>query len=151
MPTNTIQSVGNSTYTFTHPLLGGTAIAINGIKLESEYFTSEQALANSKVIPLLNGGAATLTNTVKVGKFTFKAVEIDGQVASGDLIAIAKTLQAAGDSVGGVLRITTQVNGQTIAVSFLFCTLDMVPPKILAGNDVPEYTITFNYQDYINT
>ncbi len=152
MPANTVQSVGNSTYTFTHPLLnGGSAISIAGVKLETEYFTSEQALSNSKVIPLLNGGAATLTNTVRAGKLTFKAIELDGQISSGDLIAVGKTLQAIGDSIGGVLRITTQINGATVAVSFLFCTVDMVPPKILAGNDIPEYTVTFNYQTYVNT
>ena len=56
MPRNSVQSVGNSTYSFTHPLINnGVAINLSGIKLEAQYFKARQMVDNSKVVLLVDG------------------------------------------------------------------------------------------------
>ncbi len=150
MPRNSVQSVGNSTYSFTHPLInGGVAINLTGIKLEAQYFKARQMVDNSKVVLLVDGSAITLTNTARAGSFTITAVHGGNVVTDGDIVLIARQLQLLGDSLGGQLRVATAINGQTDAVTLVGVTLKVFDLLLLAGNDIPEYPVEFNYQDWL--
>src|SRR5512135_1656052 len=95
---NSVQTVGNSTYSFQHPLInGGVAVNVTGIKLESNYFKARQMVDNSKTVLLVNGGAITLTNNNKAGSFTINCVHGGNSVTDGDMVLIARQLQALGD------------------------------------------------------
>jgi len=148
MGVNSVQTVGNFTATFTHPLLGGTAISLQGFKQDQQFFDSIQIMDNSKVIALVGGSTATLTNAVKAGTFTFNCVRISTDILQGDVVLIALTLQSLADSTGGLLRITYGLNGGTEAITYTQCTLKTVPPLKLAGNDLPDYPVVFNYGNY---
>lgn len=146
---NSIQGVGNSTYSFTHLLInGGTSINIAGIKLEAQYFKARQMLDNSKVVLLVDGSAITLTNLVQAGSFTLTVVDNGLAITDGNLVEIARTLQQLGDSIGGQLRVATTYNGEPNAITFRGVTLKVFDTLLLAGNDVPEYPIEFNYQGW---
>ena len=103
---------------------------------------------NSKVIPLVGGGAATLTNSVRAGAFTLTCLHQGTEVTDGDMIVIARQLQELGDSKGGQFRVATYINGVIDAITYLYCTLKVFDSLLLAGNDLPEYPVEFNYQDY---
>lgn len=148
MPRNTVQSVGNSTYSFSHALInGGVSVNLTGIKLEGTYFKARQIVDNSKMVPLVDGSVSTLTNTIRAGVATITVINQNLDIASGDLVAIARALQLLGDSIGGQLRVATTVNGQTKARTYFGMTLKVFDDNMLAGNDLPEYPIEFNYQD----
>lgn len=149
MPRNTVQSVGNSTYTFTHPLVnGGQAINVVGIKLEAQYLKARQMVDNSKVVLLVDGSAITLTNTARAGQFTLSVVDNGDTAANGNFVAIARELQQIGDSLGGELRVATTINGIVNAITLMGITLKVFDLLLLAGNDIPEYPIEYNYQDW---
>lgn len=146
---NSVQSVGNSTYSWTHPVInGGVSINIAGIKLEAQYFKARQIVDNSKVTLLVDGSAITLTNVVQAGMFTMAVVDTGLAVTDGNLVEIARTLQQLGDSQGGILRVATSYNGQTNAITFIGVTLKVFDTLLLAGNDIPEYPCEFNYQGW---
>lgn len=150
MGRNSVQSVGNSTYSFQHPLInGGVAVNLTGIKLDVQFFKARQMVDNSKVVLLVDGSAITLTNTARAGTFTITAVHGGQTISDGDVVLIARQLQLLGDSVGGQLRVATQINGVTDALTFLGVTLKVFDLLLLAGNDVPEYPVDFNYQDWV--
>lgn len=149
MARNTVQSVGNSTYTLTHPLLnGGQPINWVGIKLDIEFLTAKQQVDTSKVVLLVDGSAITLTNTAKAGMLTVNAVDTGGTVADGNPVACARELQQVGDSLGGQLRVATLINGVVNAITLLGFTLKTFDLLRLAGNDIPTYPIEWNYQDW---
>lgn len=149
MPRNTVQSVGNSTYTLTHALINsGQAVNITGIKLETQYLKARQQVDNSKVVLLVDGSAITLTNTARAGQVTINVVDNGDTVANGNLVAAARELQQVGDSLGGQLRVATLINGVVNAITLLGVTLKVFDLLVLAGNDVPEYPIELNYQDW---
>lgn len=149
MGRNTVQSVGNSTYTFTHPLINnGQAVNLTGIRLDSEYLTARQMVDNSKIVLMVDGSAITLTNTARAGRFTIQSVDNGLTIAQGNIVAIARELQNLGDSQGGQLRVATQVNGQVNAITLLGITLAVFDLLKLAGNDVPTYPVEWNYQDW---
>lgn len=149
MPRNSVQSVGNSTYTLTHPLLnGGQAVNITGIKLDAEYLSAKQQVDTSKVVLLVDGSAITLTNTAKAGMVTISAVDNGGTVGDGNLVACARELQQVGDSLGGSLRVATTINGIVNAITMLGLTLKTFDLLKLAGNDIPTYPVELNYQDW---
>jgi len=146
---NTVQSVGNSTYTLTHALINsGQAVNIQGIKLDTQYLKARQMVDNSKVVLLVAGNAITLTNTARAGRFTLTVVDNGDTAENGNLVAIARQLQQLGDSVGGQLRVATLINGVTNAITLTGITLAVFDLILLAGNDVPEYPVEFNYQDW---
>lgn len=147
---NSIQSVGNSTYTYTDPLInGGVAINLAGVKLEAQYFKARQMVDNSKVTLLVDGSAITLVNNAQAGMFTFTAVDTGLPVTDGNMVAIARALQQAGGSNGGSLRVATSYNGVVQAITFIGVTLKVFDTLLLAGNDIPEYPIEFNYQGWL--
>lgn len=149
---NSIQSVGQSTYSFTHPLINsGVSVNLAGIKLEAQYFKARQMVDNSKVTLLVDGSAITLTNTAQAGMFTMSVVDTGLPITNGNLVAIARSLQQTGDSNGGLLRVATSFNGTVVAITFIGVTLKVFDTLLLAGNDIPEYPIEFNYQGWYNS
>lgn len=149
---NSVQSVGNSTYSWNHPVInGGVAINIAGIKLEAQYFKARQMVDNSKVVLLVDGSAITLTNVAQAGMFTMTVVDTGLSIVQGNLVEIARTLQQLGDSQGGQLRVATSFNGQTQAITFIGVTLKVFDTLLLAGNDIPEYPCEFNYQGWFRS
>ncbi len=151
MGKHTIQSVGGFTAIFQHPLiLAGAAIAWSGFKLEEAFIETEPDMENSKRVYLVDGGSAALTNTIRGGTLTINAVRKSQKLADGDIILIAQTLQALGDSQGGMVRFTIPMDGDTLAYSLLGLTVKKVPPIKLAGNDVSTYPVVWSYADYVN-
>jgi hypothetical protein len=150
MGKHSIQSVGGATAIFQHPLiLAGAAIALSGFKLEEMFYESEQDVENSKRVYLVDGGSAALTNTIRGGTLTISACRKSQKLEEGDIILIAQTLQALGDSQGGMIRITIPMDGEILAYTFIGVTVKKVPPVKLAGNDVATYPVVFSYADYL--
>jgi hypothetical protein len=104
---------------------------------------------NSKNVPLVNGGVMTLINSQLAGKITFNCVHFSTDPNQGDIPTIARLLLAAAISQGGSIRITTQINGTTDAITFNGVTAESVPPYMIAGNDVVTIPVTFNYQSWV--
>jgi hypothetical protein len=149
-PLDTVQSVGTGfTATFSHPLiLAGAAISLQGFKLDSDFIDMVQLMDNSKVQALVGGGTATITNSVKAGSATFNSVRVSTNLADGDVVLIATTLQGLGDSVGGQIRITNGLNGSTDAITLIKVVVKSCPLLKLAGNDLAVYPVVFNYADF---
>ena len=163
--TNFVQTVGNFNAAFSHPLvLAGAAINLKGFKLEDVFVHTDQLMDNSKMIPLVDGGTVTITNSVLAGRITINALRVgnpqsggfSGQTfsdLSGDFILIANFLQALGDNVGGTLTLSwgVSVSGKpfTANVSFSTVIVARCPPAIIAGNDLSVYPIVLNYASYM--
>lgn len=147
MGKHTIIAVGQFTVTLTHPLINdGTPTTIGGFKLEGQMVQDQQAMDNSKVIALANGNTITITNNNVSGSLTFSVTATNGE---GDMVRIAKILKRAGDSIGGTIRITQEVNGATDGDTYYACTVKSCPNRIIQGNDAPDYQVVWNYGEYI--
>lgn len=148
--THGVQSVGDFSAAFIHPLInGGASTSLTGFKMEGDIINTAQLIENSKVVPLLNGDSITITNNNKSGKITFSCCKLTNDALKGDITAIAQELLKFGDNTGATIRISFGMNGATYAMTFIACTLCTAPPLKLAGNDVPDYSIEFNYADYL--
>ncbi len=151
-----VQSVGNFTATFRHPLiLSNAAISLKGFKLEDTFVTSAQQMDNSKLVPLVDGGTVTLTNSMRAGRVTINALRVTNSITdptTGDLPLIAMTLQGLSDNVGGTLVFSYPVtlNGTDVTqtITFHYVTVVTVPPLIMAGNDIIVYPVVLNYAYY---
>ena len=75
---------------------------------------------SSKIVALANGNSLTITNSNGSGTLTFNVVKTG---ADGDMVKIANFLKKAGDSVGGTIRITQEINGKTEGTTFTACTV----------------------------
>ncbi len=149
MPLNPIQTVGNFTSTIAHPLLGGAVISMQGSLLDATFITTQQMMDNSKRKALVGGSTIALTNNILAGEITYRCVRISDVITDGDIVLIASTLQALADSVGGTISITYGLNGNTERFTLLGCVVKSCPPLLLAGNDLPEYTVVFSYSSWI--
>ena len=146
MADHTIISAGQFTATLTHPLINsGAPTTIAGYKLEGAMVQAQQAIDSSKVIALANGNTITITNNNGAGSLTFTVVRTNTE---GDMVKIAQKLQKAGDSRGGTIRITQEVNGVTESATFYACTVKSCPPLNIQGNDAPDYQVVWNYGEY---
>lgn len=149
MLTHAVQSVGDFQASYIHPMVqGGVPLQLTGFKMEGEIINTAQLMDNSKVVPLLNGDSITITNSNRSGTITFSACKLTGDIAKGDVTAIGSYLQSVGDSVGGTLRISFGLNGATFSITFLAVTIKTCPPLKLSGNDVPDYSVEWNYADF---
>jgi len=154
MATHNVQSVGNSDLSIilSHPVLAAAGypadIALTGFKLEGQFLNTEQLLDNSKVVPLLSGDTISITNTNRSGSITFSCTRASGTLANGDIVAVANKLQELGDNSGGTLTVSYGFNGKVFKVTFFSVTVRSAPPLLMAGNDVPDYSVRFNYGDY---
>lgn len=146
MAEHTIIAAGQFTVTLTHPLInGGRPTTIGGFKLEGQMVQDQQMMDNSKVIALANGNSITITNNNLSGSLTFNVTNTNG---AGDMIKIAKQLKMSGDSQGGTIRITQEINGKTDGDTYYACTVKSCPNRIIQGNDAPDYQVVWNYGEY---
>lgn len=146
MAEHTIVAAGQFTVTLTHPLWNdGTPTSIDGFRLEGQMVQAQQAMDSSKIVMLANGNTLTITNNNGAGSLTFNVVKTGN---SGDLVKIANALKKAGDSVGGTIRITQEINGKTEGQTYSACTVRSCPPLNIQGNDAADYQVVFNYGDY---
>jgi hypothetical protein len=146
LSTNTVIASGQFTATIVHPLYNdGVATAFDGFKLEGQLVQAEQLMDSSKVIALANGNTVTITNNNGAGALTFNVTRTG---TSQDMITIANTIRNAGDSVGGTISITQEINGTVETTTFYGCTVANCPPLIIAGNDAPDYSVKWNYGSY---
>lgn len=157
-----------------YPEVGnGDTLALGGFKLNAEFLSTTQTVPNSVIIPLLGGGSVQLTNDNRSGTITFTVtrtaqtaesngvlettyLDDDGNIQTGpapdvtigvDLVSLALNqiaLQGM-DSSGCTLSCATSFNGVAFIINFEGCTVVSCEPLRLAGNDVPTYTVVFNY------
>ena len=143
MSEHTIVAAGQFSVTLIHPLWeDGTPTTIDGFRLEGQMLQAQQAMDSSKIIALANGNSLTITNNNGAGSLTFNVVKT-GSV--GDMVKIANYLKKVGDSVGGTIRITQEINGRTEGQTFTACTVRTCPPLNIQGNDAADYQVVWNY------
>ena len=143
MADHTVVAAGQFTVTLTHPLWnGGTPTTIAGFRLEGQMVQAQQAMDSSKIIMLANGDTITITNNNGAGSLTFNVVKTGSK---GDMVKIANFLKKAGDSVGGTIRITQEINGATEGMTFETCTVRTCPPLNIMGNDAADYQVVWNF------
>ena len=143
MANHTIVAAGQFSATLIHPLWnGGTPTTIDGFRLEGQMVQAQQAMDSSKIIALANGNTLTITNNNGAGPLTFNVTKTGSR---GDMVKIANYLKKAGDSVGGMLRITQEINGKTEGNTFKACTVRSCPPLNIQGNDAADYQVVWNY------
>ena len=156
-----VQNAGAATITYQHPsklvgpkiggqaneLTAGTAVALTGFKLNSNYLDTQQAMDNSFIIPLLNGGSIQITNDNTCGSITITAIRTGTDLKSGDIVAIASAQRnvSGGDSTGATITVSFSFNNIKYSVQFSKCTVAQCKPLTLAGNDAPDYQVRFNY------
>jgi hypothetical protein len=145
MAQHTIVAAGQFSVTLTHTLWNdGTPTTIDGFRLEGQMVQAQQAMDSSKTIALANGNTLTITNNNGAGSLTFNVVKTGN---AGDMVKIANALKKAGDSVGGTIRITQEINGKTEGQTFTACTVRSCPPLNIQGNDAADYQVVWNYGD----
>ena len=143
MAEHTIVAAGQFSVTLTHPLYNDeTPTTIAGIRREGQMVQAQQAMDSSRIIALANGNTLTITNNNGAGTLTFNVVKTGTE---GDMVKIANFLKAAGDSVGGTIRITQEINGKTEGTTFKACTVRTCPPLNIQGNDAADYQVVWNY------
>ena len=164
----TIQNIGNFSILYTSSALGSVAgktvngvsysgitsnsdgsgsVYLTGFKLESVMVSAEQQIDNAKVIPLVNGDSITITNLCKSGILTFAASRTAAGLKGGDAVSVFDFVRSQGDD-GGTLEIAWRMNGNDHKIIFSGVCVQRCPPLTLAGNDVPEYSITLTYSNY---
>lgn len=140
---HSVVAAGQFTATLIHPLWNdGTPTTIDGFRMEGQMVQTQQAMDSSKVICLANGNTISITNNNGAGTLTFNVVKT---ATEGDMVKIANFLRRAGDSVGGLFRITQEINGITNAVTFETCTVRSSPVLNIQGNDAADYQVVWNY------
>lgn len=145
MAQHTVIAAGQFSVTLIHPLWDdGTPTTIAGYRLEGQMVQAQQAMDSSKIITLANGDTITITNNNGAGSLTFNVTKTG---AAGDMVKIANFLKKAGDSVGGTIRITQEINGKTEGMTFVACTVRSCPPLNIQGNDAADYQVVWNYAD----
>lgn len=143
MANHAVIAGGQFTVTLIHPLWnGGTPTTLDGFKLEGQVVQAQQLLPSSKLVALTNGGSIIITNNNNSGTITFNVTKT-GQ--SGDMATIANFLRTVGDSIGGIIRVTQELNGMTDGYTFAPCTVQQAPPLIINGNDAADYQVVWAY------
>lgn len=159
-PSYIVQNAGAATITYQYPkelkvsdtnkLAAASPVTLTGFKLNSNYMDSQQAMDNSFIIPLLNGGSIQITNDNTCGSITITAIRTSVMLTSGDIVAIASAQRkvAGGDSIGADITVAFSFNGVQYSVKFFNCTVAQCKPLTLAGNDAPDYQVRFNYSHW---
>jgi hypothetical protein len=143
MANHAVIAGGQFTVTLIHPLWnGGTPTTLDGFKLEGQVVQAQQLLPSSKLVALTNGGSIIITNNNNSGTITFNVTKT-GQ--SGDMATIANFLRTVGDSIGGIIRVTQELNGKTDGNTFAPCTVQQAPPLVINGNDAADYQVVWAY------
>lgn len=146
---HTVISAGQFTVTLTHPLYNNeTPTTIGGFKLEGQMVQEQQAIESSKIVPLANGGTITITNNNDSGTLTFAVTK---QTTLNDMVKAALALRREGDSIGGTIAITQEINGKSETETYFRCTVKSCPKQIIQGNDAPDYQVVWNYAYSLTT
>ena len=156
-----VQNAGAATISYSYPndlvgpgtdniLAKDTAVALTGFKLNSNYLDTQQAIDNSFIIPLLNGGSIQITNDNTCGSIMINAIRTATALTSGDVVAIASAQRkvAGGDSIGADIIVSFSFNNTLYKVQFFNCTVAQCKPLSLAGNDAPDYQVRFNFSHW---
>ena len=156
-----VQNAGAATISYQYPnklvgpgdgntLEADSAVTLTGFKLNSNYLDTQQAIDNSFIIPLLNGGSIQITNDNTCGSIIVSAIRTATALASGDVVAIASAQRkvAGGDSIGATITVNFSFNGVQYGIKFFNCTVAQCKPLTLAGNDAPDYSVRFNYSHW---
>ena len=156
-----VQNAGAATISYQYPaklvgpgtgneLAAGTAVPLTGFKLNSNYLDTQQAIDNSFIIPLLNGGSIQITNDNTCGSIVIAAIRTATKLVSGDVVALASAQRkvAGGDSIGATITVTFSFNSVQYSIKFFNCTVAQCKPLTLAGNDAPDYSVRFNYSHW---
>ena len=156
-----VQNAGAATISYSYPndlvgpgtdntLAKDTAVALTGFKLNSNYLDTQQAIDNSFIIPLLNGGSIQITNDNTCGSIMITAIRTATALTSGDVVAIASAQRkvAGGDSIGADIIVSFSFNNTLYKVQFFNCTVAQCKPLSLAGNDAPDYQVRFNFSHW---
>lgn len=135
MAEHTITAAGQFTVTLIHPKVNdGTPTAIDGFKLEGQMVQAQQAMDSSKVIALANGNTVTIANNNGSGSVPFTVIKT---ATRNDMVTIANNLKRAGDSQGGILKVTQETNGRKESTTFYACTVKNCPELIIQGTMRP--------------
>lgn len=146
---HTVISAGQFTVTLTHSLYNdGKPTTIGGFKLEGQMVQEQQVVESSKIVPLANGGTITITNNNDSGTLTFAVTK---QTGLQDMVKAALALRRAGDSVGGTIAITQEINGKSETETYYKATVKSVPKQLIQGNDAPDYQVVWNYAYSLTT
>lgn len=156
-----VQNAGAATITYSYPkdlegpgtdnkLAANTSVPLTGFKLNSNYLDTQQAIDNSFIIPLLNGGSIQITNDNTCGSMIINAIRTATELASGDVVALASAQRkvSGGDSIGADIIVSFSFNGVIYKVQFFNCTVAQCKPLTLAGNDAPDYQVRFNFSHW---
>ena len=149
-----IQSVGKISMLYKHQDLvdagygGSGGIYLTGFKLDSSFLDDNQLMDNSKIIALLNGDTISLVNSNMSGTLKFSVVRTAAGIADGDVVKISQFLKQIGSSKGGTLIITYELLGILVTTTIYNTTVKNVPAIRLAGNDLPDYGVQWNYTHY---
>ena len=159
-PSYIVQNAGAATITYSYPkeltagatnkLDANTSVALTGFKLNSNYLDTQQAIDNSFIIPLLNGGSIQITNDNTCGSIMITAIRTSTALTSGDVVAIASAQRkvSGGDSIGASIIVSFSFNGVAYKIQFYNCTVAQCKPLTLAGNDAPDYQVRFNFSHW---
>lgn len=160
-PSYIVQNAGAATISYSYPnelkgpgddnkLAKDTSVTLTGFKLNMNYLDTQQAIDNSFIIPLLNGGSIQITNDNTCGSMIISAIRTDVKLASGDIVAIASAQRkvAGGDSIGADMIVSFSFNNTLYKVQFFNCTVAQCKPITLAGNDAPDYSVRFNFSHW---
>lgn len=148
MANQAVIAAGQFTVTLIHPLWnGGIPTTLDGFKLEGQVVQAQQLLPSSKIVALTNGGSIIITNNNNSGTITFNVTKTG---KDGDMATIANFLRTVGDSVGGIIRVTQELNGKTDGYTFAPCTVQQAPPLIINGNDAADYQVVWAYGNVVN-
>ena len=161
-PSYIVQNAGAATITYqygadligaggaSNKLAKNTPVALTGFKLNSNYLDTQQAIDNSFIIPLLNGGSIQITNDNTCGSIMITAIRTSTALTSGDVVAIASAQRkvSGGDSLGATITVAFEFNGTTYTIKFFDCTVAQCKPLTLAGNDAPDYQVRFNFSHW---
>jgi hypothetical protein len=153
--------------THTHIQTGTQGVAVAGFRLDSEFLRAAQQISSSMMIPILGGGAVAITNNNRSGTLTINSTRVSapkwdatvdhpgamldqtGEVY--DIVLLAQCQQGCegGDSTGADITVSFNFNNANTSITFQSCTVANVAPLALAGNDAPNYTVEFNYLNWV--
>ena len=136
---------------------GGINVA--GFRLDSEFLRANPQIATSLVVPILGGGGVALTNNNRSGTLVLNCSKVSTPTHDGDmqgnedyydmvLLAQIQQGQTGGDSVGADITIKFDFCGRQTTICFESCTVAAIDPVGLAGNDIVNYNVAFNYLNW---
>lgn len=152
-----------------------TGIRLAGFRLDEEFLRANPQIASSIVVPILGGGGVAVTNNNRTGSLTLRSTKVSTPVTdtgtklgsmskegglgpiddtNGDVfdaVFIAQLQQGqegGGDSNGADICIKFSFAGQITLVQFEGCTVGSVDPLALAGNNVADYNVVWNYLNW---